>query len=390
MPAKIWPNAYFFELLIARSITMKYFIFLLATCLVAPGLSQDPETAKKQERVWVIQDSGTDESFRGLHVISKSIVWASGTNGTVIRTTDGGKTWSVIQVPGAEGLDFRDIHAFDQNKAVIISAGAPARIYRTTDGGKTWTMTFEHPSEKAFFDAMSFRNDLDGIAMSDPIDDRVLLIATNDGGQSWTELNPANRPKVIPGEGGFAASGTNMRVIGSVDKPRILIALGAAKEGQRFNESRIVWTDDWPRELGQTEPRNTMQWNVAKVPIQRSPSGGIFSMCFQSPAKGAVVGGDYLQPDDTTSTGAYSTDGGKTWLASKSGPTGYRSGLATRGALQQNQLIAVGTNGTDLSLDGGIQWTKISNEGFNSIQFTPEGADGWAVGGKGRVAKWNW
>ena len=72
---------------------------------------------------WVRQNVDTTASFRGLAVVNEKIVWASGTGGTVIRTIDGGKTWNVITVPGAEKLDFRDIEAFDSNTAYILSIG---------------------------------------------------------------------------------------------------------------------------------------------------------------------------------------------------------------------------------------------------------------------------
>ena len=80
------------------------------------------------------------------------MVWASGTGGTVIRTIDGGKTWNVITVPGAEKLDFRDIEAFDANTAYILSIGngENSRIYKTIDGGKTWQLEFQNSNEKAF------------------------------------------------------------------------------------------------------------------------------------------------------------------------------------------------------------------------------------------------
>ena len=54
---------------------------------------------------WVRQRVDTTASFRGLAVVNEKIIWASGTGGTVIRTIDGGKTWNVITVPGAEKLD---------------------------------------------------------------------------------------------------------------------------------------------------------------------------------------------------------------------------------------------------------------------------------------------
>src|SRR5687768_6284349 len=84
---------------------------------------------------WDVQASGTTASFRGLSVIDDRIAWASGTRGTVVRTTDGGATWRVMTVPGADSLDFRDISAFDARRAYVLSIGngSASRIYKTVD-----------------------------------------------------------------------------------------------------------------------------------------------------------------------------------------------------------------------------------------------------------------
>src|SRR5260221_2509338 len=102
----------------------------------------------------------TSASLRGLDVVNAKVIWASGTEGTVIRTVDAGKTWSVITVAGAEKLDFRGIKAFDANTAGIISSGpaekGQAKIFRTTDGGKSWKLAFEEKRAGIFFDAVAF------------------------------------------------------------------------------------------------------------------------------------------------------------------------------------------------------------------------------------------
>src|ERR1700675_3062703 len=76
-------------------------------------------------------------SFRGLSAVDDNIVWVSGTDGTVLRTTDAGKTWDALKVPKAEDLDFRGIRAFDATTAVLMSSGpaekGQARVYRTSD-----------------------------------------------------------------------------------------------------------------------------------------------------------------------------------------------------------------------------------------------------------------
>lgn len=178
---------------------------------------------------WISQKSGTPASLRGLCVVDKRIVWTSGTEGTVLRTIDAGRSWSVFQVDGAETLDFRDIHAFGVNTAVILSAGTPAVVYRTADGGQSWSKRYEHPHPDAFFDAMDFWDPLHGIAMSDPVEGQVLIITTEDGGQTWTELERGKQPEAILGEGGFAASGTCLRCLSD---SKVVIGLGGGLEGQ--------------------------------------------------------------------------------------------------------------------------------------------------------------
>jgi photosystem II stability/assembly factor-like uncharacterized protein len=48
--------------------------------------------------------------------------------------------------------------------------------------------------------------------------------------------------------------------------------------------------------------------------------------------------------------------------------------------------IAVGTNGSDISRDGGRTWMPLDGTAFNAIQFAPSGT-AFAVGGRGRVAR---
>ena len=69
---------------------------------------------------WQRQTIDTKASLRGLSVVSEKIVWASGTGGTFLKTTDGGKTWTVGKVPDAEKLDFRDVEAFDADTAYLL------------------------------------------------------------------------------------------------------------------------------------------------------------------------------------------------------------------------------------------------------------------------------
>ena len=254
---------------------------------------------------------------------------------------------------------------------LIISAGTPARIYRSNDGCKTWTKVLERTDPKFFFDAIDFWDPQTGIVMGDPIEGKLCLFKTIDGGKSWKQLESA--PKTNPGEAGFAASGTNTITVGN----NLLVALGGAEENTSSISSRVLLSKD----RGAT-------WTAAEVPIKRTPSAGIFSLHFASDKLVIAVGGDYKNPDAVGGTLARSTDRGNTWSAIKSdhGLTGFRSCVST--TADHGHLIAVGPNGTDGSFDGGESWKRLSEEGFHAIDFSVDGKTGWATGSLGRIAKW--
>src|SRR6185436_18600548 len=127
---------------------------------------------------WIPQQSNSTASLRGVHAVSARIVWASGTRGTVLKTTDGGATWQAVPVTGAADLDFRAIHAFDERTALAMSAGPgeKSRIYKTTDGGATWRIAQPNLDPKGFWDAMAFWDESHGIVLGDPVDGRFTIL----------------------------------------------------------------------------------------------------------------------------------------------------------------------------------------------------------------------
>ena len=157
--------------------------------------------------------SGTRTSIRGLSVVNDNVVWASGSNGTIGKTTNGGKTWKWLTVKGFEKNDFRDIEAFDASTAVIMAVADPAYILKTTDGGDTWKVVYENKTKGMFLDAMEFWNEQAGIVIGDPIDGKFFVARTFDGGSTWQEIPMDKRPVADSGEACFAASGTNVRAL---------------------------------------------------------------------------------------------------------------------------------------------------------------------------------
>ena len=104
------------------------------------------------------QTSGTDQLLIGVSPVDENTAWVSGTGGTFLRTEDGGDTWMVGVVPGADSLQFRDVHALDTRTAWLLAAGTgdASRVYRTTDGGRSWTLQFTNQEPAGFYDWSGF------------------------------------------------------------------------------------------------------------------------------------------------------------------------------------------------------------------------------------------
>lgn len=332
---------------------------MVTSCLLLACALPQPAAGPGDWRVQPLA-SGTNASMRGVSVVDERVAWASGTAGTVLRTTDGGVSWRTVSVPAADSLDFRDIEAFDSLTAYVLSAGPDGRIYYTNDGGAVWTLQYRHVLEGAFFDCFDFYDRNAGLAMSDPVDGRYLLVATRDG-RSWSERPASARPAALPGEAAFAASGTCLTIAGE----RAYIASGGG------SQARVFWSDD----RGQS-------WQPVNTPVAAgTSSAGIFALAFRDQNHGIAIGGDYQQPWQDA-VAAVTSDGGRSWKPA--GRTGYVSGAAW--SASGASLIAVGPAGTRVSADQGLSWRVIDSVEYNAVQLANENI-AFAVGPRGRIAK---
>ncbi|WPP48820.1 WD40/YVTN/BNR-like repeat-containing protein [Catalinimonas niigatensis] len=330
-----------------------------------PAATQDSLTFNFQ---WEHVNTPTSASLRGLSAVSENIAWTSGSEATCFMTKDGGQSWQSFSFEVPDTLQFRDVEAFDAQIAYLLSAGSPGLIYKTTDGGQSWTLQYENTHPAVFLDGMAFWNAQEAIVMGDPLEGYFTLLRTDDGGEHWERIASANLPAPQQGEGGFAASGTNIVVQG---EQHAWFASGG-------KASRVFYSMDGGR-----------QWQFAETPVQQGEaSQGIFSLAFADTLLGVGVGGDYLVPEDTSRIACYTTDGGRSWQLAQQMPSGYRSGVAY---FPEDQLfIAVGTNGSDYSTDFGKSWTPLDTTAFHGIQAVPGASAAWLSGNDGRVAKLRW
>lgn len=309
-------------------------------------------------------NSNVKASFRGLSVVDDKTVWVSGSNGTVGRSMDSGKTWAWFPVPGFEKRDFRDIEAFDEVTAIVIAVDTPAVILKTIDGGKTWRTVYENHTPGMFLDAMEFWNDDSGIVIGDPIDGKFFVVRSFDGGDTWIDVPAKNLPVADSGEVCFAASGTNVR---SLSRDKACLVSGGL-------HSRL-FTNNAPINLPIIQGTQTTGANSIAIRDNKNLKNSNYFV---------VVGGDFSKDTLKEKNCFITKDGGKTWIAPATPPNGYRSCVEF---IDKSKLITCGTSGVDISNDGGLNWRNISTEGYHVCRKAKKGNVVYLAGGKGRIAK---
>jgi len=332
--------------------------------------------ATRMHAQWTLESSNTTADLRGIHAVGGGVAWASGSNGTVLRTEDGGFLWQTCTVPpGAEHLDFRGIQAFDANTAIVMSSGKGdlSRLYKTSDGCHSWKLVFTNPDKEGFWDAILLnRFDTDGEILGDPVNGHFAFWETSDKGTTWVrQLTPGL--EALKQEGAFAASNS------------------ALFDDERFATGFVTGGPAGPRVMVSEDTSQTGKFKARPIPLRgASESAGGFSINDRDWCCWVAVGGDYLKPGESNGTASYTHDGGTTWRAAHTPPHGYRSSVVYDAATKT--WITVGPNGTDISIDDGRNWRAVHpNPAFNEVP----GADAnwnaislpFVVGPHGRIGK---
>ncbi len=364
-----------------------------AVTLVAAGtLSASDEFDHHHHRpTLTVEQSGTKNRLQAVSPVNSRVVWASGVNGTFVKTTDGGKTWHASVVAGAEKLQFRDVEGVSEDVAYLLSAGSgtDSRVYKTENGGKSWSLEFENHIAAAFYDCFAFWTPKRGITMSDSVNGRFPVIRTTDG-DHWTDIGN-HLPAAQPGDAAFVASGTCVATEGL---QRAWIGTGGAQR------ARILAT---------TDGGNT--WAAYNTPIvQGTPTSGVITVDFRDALHGILGGGELASPTTFADEVARSSDGGKTWeLRSRVPFPGAIYGLSyvlerrhgnddrgeDNGSAEHHRghddevpaVVVTGPGGAAWSPDEGEKWFSLPGVvNYWAVAFANE-ETGWLVGTDGRILK---
>lgn len=363
---------------------------------------------------WTIQNSGTTASLRGIAAVTPQVAWASGTEGTVLKTEDGGAHWQRCAVPpGAENLDFRGVQAFDAQTAIVMSSGKGdlSRLYKTVDGCKTWKLVFANPNRDGFWDSLKFvpgsphfPSTKLGFLLGDPESStkpqrtpQFALYVTEDGGLHFKRWGDSALEADPEKAGAYAASNTSLVVVPSEDMHGWLWMATGGKRGPRVLYGGYL--SDLVNLDGRS-PITDVRLEMTAVPLASGESAGPFSIAVRDKvetghdwfftAKLVLVGGDYKMPNATGGTAAFSSDGGRKWTASFKPPHGYRSAVAYD--TDAKTWITVGPNGTDISTDDGKNWRALkpgpgdaadADQHWNALSLP------FVVGPKGRIGVLN-
>jgi len=343
---------------------------LLAAALLLWFLAPGPA----QAQWWDVQTSGIDTNLRGVSIAFSTgiqegmlapVVWASGSNGVILKSVDEGKNWTRLHVEDGDALDFRGIVAFGATVAYSMASGEgeKSRIYKTIDAGATWKLQYSDQRREFFLDSIACFSETECVALGDPIYGKFVVLKTTDGEQ-WNPLPTENMPVALGSEGAFAASNSCIALAG---KSEIFFGTGGPT-------ARVFHSRD-----------GGVTWTVARtLVVQGNTTSGIFSLRAEDKVL-IAIGGDYKDTFYDERLAAYSLDNGKTWQLATKQPGGYRSGLAH---IDGSRWIAVGPGGGDYTEDDGVHWRHTDSRNFNAVAIAGTKAGwGWAVGPKGTVAR---
>ncbi|MCP4977138.1 MAG: oxidoreductase [Maribacter sp.] len=337
---------------------MRFYRICLVLLLLSSCMGEKPAKPFTVVEVETIFEDSL--SIRAIELMENSLAFAAnkGTFGNIDLKTN--KVRMNVQKQDSIIPEFRAI-AHTATDFFMLSVSSPALLYKTGDNGME--LVYREEGESVFYDAMTFWNDKEGLAMGDTVNGCISIIITRDGGHSWKKVPCSMLPQGAEGEGAFAASNTNIKTIGN----RTWIAT---------TSSTIYYSGD----KGKT-------WELKQTPIVKDePTQGIYSLDFYDENLGIAVGGDYTKPDSSLANKAITRDGGKTWnLVADGKEPNYKSCVQFVPNTEGNGIVAIGFTGISYSSNMGENWFQLSDESFYTLRFMNDSIA--YAAGKNRISK---
>jgi photosystem II stability/assembly factor-like uncharacterized protein len=324
---------------------MKYFKFLILTLVITA--CERNFKARESVTVAIEKFKMDSTSIRAIEIINDSSIVYAGSIGDIGILTSSGKVRATKKIITDTIIPHFRALAFNKEAFYALSVENPALLYQYKNN--KIEIVYKEENEKVFYDSMKFFDDLNGIAMGDPTENCLSIIITRDGGKTWGKIPCENLPVVNEGEAAFAASNTNIAIVGE----NAWIATGG-------NKARVFHTAD----MGLT-------WKVYNTPIvQGKSTTGIYSIAFYNENQGIICGGDYLDKFGNSANKAITIDGGKTWeVVAENAEPKYVSCVQYVPETEGKEVFAVSTNGVFYSNNAGKSWKKVSDEGFYTIRL---------------------
>lgn len=421
---------------------MKYFFFLLSFSNVLLFSQND----------WSWQNPlPQGNTLYSVSFADSLIGWAVGEHGTIIKSTDGGETWSLQQSTITERL--HSVHAFNENSVYAVSENGT--VLKTTDGGESWNAQSGSQSgiNESFFinenlgwmignggtilktidagnnwslQTSGTNNDLFGIYFVGTdsgliVGDSSTVLQTTDGGSNWIPLTI--EPGLAVGKHAEASQiteyiKTNAGWSVYNEQANILVVVGdngyisTSKNGTVWSKRNSGVSFDLKSVTGyQNEDylllvaagdNGCIVYSLDEGETWHPSFFGSGELNMVLGFIGAPPIGKNLnkQADNIVkfiTVGMHgligiSTDDGKTWSAKSSSIVNTNTNLTTIAKAGSNLWVAGHSGKVLLTTDGGDNWTVQTTgttQTFNSISFVDENT-GWVTSnflGQGTIRK---
>lgn len=276
-------------------------------------------SASSELRAQWVKLAGFDDFYNEVLFFDQNLGFITSHDGSVLRTANGGSTWTTVTLPDASFSANRDISFVSTSDGFISGEDG---IWKTTNGGTSWTEITPAGATGIGSSSSWFRNSSVGIwGYGHCLDSVVTFWRTTDGGATWTSVTYTHTPDVAVG--GMTYTGGTF------------YASGSSGKFWKSTDDGATWT------LSNT---NSVGWQEDLI---ASPTGALLIASADGTSCGATGGGKLLM----------SVNGGSTWTT-----TSYANTVMWGVSMYTgSDGWAVGDFGKAYkTTDGGTTWTENS------------------------------